>query len=59
MIFLDFIRGYGSIFKLFPREEKPVNFSIPKTSDEEALHQDWEQAGSDLYNAMRIVIEET
>ena len=42
-----FIEGMGSIITLFPQDEKTV-FSIPSSSDEEAIRNDWQQVGDDL-----------
>ena len=59
MKFNDFLKGYGSIFNLFPEDEKITHFNIPTTSDEEAVSKDWETVGNDLYNAMEFALNET
>ncbi|HEV2613312.1 MAG TPA: hypothetical protein VGV92_01230 [Gammaproteobacteria bacterium] len=60
MRFKDFLRGYGSIFTLFPTDDdkEVAKLKAPILSDEEALSKDWEIVGNDLYNAMETFLNE-
>lgn len=52
----DFIRGFGSVFSLFPDDEGIEYVEIPTHSDHEAIHKDIEQVGNDMYKAFDLVV---
>jgi len=59
MRFRDFLRGYGSLFTLFPTDHNEMTyFKISTLSDKEALSEDWKIVGNDLYDAVESVLHE-
>ena len=48
-----FLEGMGRVIALFGSQEEP-KFSLPSHSDEEAIYQDWQQAGSDIWKAAKL-----
>ena len=51
----DFVRGFSSIFNLFPNDADRVNVEIPRETDIEAIEKDWEQVGKDMYEAINLL----
>ncbi len=42
-----FLEGMGTVVSLFV-SEKETKFSLPSSSDEEAIRKDWQQVGNDI-----------